>query len=50
MLRRRRSGAWSYTNGEVIYDRSITMRFASEHPHWTTVEHCAVGIVTSLLT
>ena len=24
-------------------------RFASEHPQWTTVEHYAVGIVTSLL-
>ena len=33
----------------MIYDRSITTRFASEHPHWTTVEHYAVGIVTSLL-
>ena len=28
---------------------SLTTRFASEHPHWTTVEHYAVGIVTSLL-
>jgi len=28
---------------------SLTTRFTSEHPHWTTVEHYAVGIVTSLL-
>jgi Zn-dependent protease/CBS domain-containing protein len=28
---------------------SLTTRFASEHPHWTTVEHYAVGIATSLL-
>ena len=28
---------------------SLTTRFASEHPHWTTVEHYTVGIVTSLL-
>jgi Zn-dependent protease/CBS domain-containing protein len=28
---------------------SLTTRFASEHPHWTTIEHYAVGIVTSLL-
>jgi Zn-dependent protease len=28
---------------------SLTARFASEHPHWTLVEHYAVGIATSLL-
>jgi len=28
---------------------SLTTRFASEHPQWTTVEHYAVGIATSLL-
>ncbi|MDZ4797726.1 MAG: site-2 protease family protein, partial [Bryobacteraceae bacterium] len=28
---------------------SLTTRFASEHPHWTTVEHYAVAIATSLL-
>ena len=28
---------------------SLTTRFASEHPHWTPVEHYAVGIATSLL-
>lgn len=28
---------------------SLTTRFASQHPHWTTVEHYAVGIATSLL-
>ncbi len=28
---------------------SLTTRFASEHPHWTEVEHYAVGVVTSLL-
>jgi Zn-dependent protease/CBS domain-containing protein len=28
---------------------SLTTRFASEHSHWTTVEHYAVGIATSLL-
>jgi Zn-dependent protease/CBS domain-containing protein len=28
---------------------SLTTRFTSEHPHWTTLEHYAVGIVTSLL-
>jgi Zn-dependent protease len=28
---------------------SLTTRFASEHPHWTQVEHYAVGIATSLL-
>jgi Zn-dependent protease/CBS domain-containing protein len=28
---------------------SLTTRFASEHPHWTTVEHYAVGVATSLL-
>jgi Zn-dependent protease len=28
---------------------SLTTRFASEHPHWTTVEHYTVAIATSLL-
>jgi len=28
---------------------SLTTRFASEHPHWTSTEHYAVGIATSLL-
>jgi Zn-dependent protease/CBS domain-containing protein len=28
---------------------SLTARFASVHPHWSTVEHYAVGIATSLL-
>ena len=28
---------------------SLTTRFASEHPHWTSVEHYGVGIATSLL-
>lgn len=28
---------------------SLTTRFASEHPHWTTAEHYTVAIATSLL-
>jgi len=28
---------------------SLATRFTSEHPHWTMVEHYAVGIGTSLL-
>ena len=33
----------------VLITVSLTARFASEHPHWTQVEHYAVGIATSLL-
>lgn len=33
----------------VLITFSLTARFASEHPHWTTVEHYAVGILTSVL-
>jgi Zn-dependent protease len=28
---------------------SLTTRFADQHPHWTVVEHYAVGVATSLL-
>jgi Zn-dependent protease len=28
---------------------SLTARFASEHPHWTAMEHYVVGILTSVL-
>lgn len=33
----------------VLITFSLTARFTSEHPQWTTVEHYAVGIATSLL-
>jgi len=33
----------------VLITFSLTTRFASEHPHWTMVEHYALGISTSLL-
>ena len=33
----------------ILITFSLTTRFASEHPHWTQVEHYAVGIATSLL-
>lgn len=33
----------------VLITFSLTARFASDHPHWTVVEHYMVGIATSLL-
>ena len=33
----------------VLITFSLTARFASEHPHWTTVEHYTVAMATSLL-
>jgi Zn-dependent protease/predicted transcriptional regulator len=33
----------------VLITMSLAMQFTQEHPQWTTVQHWAVGIVTSLL-
>src|SRR5260221_2827142 len=33
----------------VLITMSLAMQFTQEHPQWTTVQHWAVGIATSLL-